>query len=181
MDEAGIAKPGPSKLLVGALVAALGLAAGFAFLWSAEQGADPEDVDVFLRSRSNAASEAASEVIATLLTYDSDSVGDRQDDLLPLATGGFREQYEELLDQGLGDVLRRTSATSTGEIVDEAEVGFLSATTASAVMRVVQEVTSDEVPEGRQIFYVMKLELVAEGDRWLADELEILSQQQIEI
>jgi hypothetical protein len=156
------------------------VAGAFVALWNSGRGTDPDEVAAYLRSESAGAASTATEVITTLMNYDSASVEDRQDDLLPLATGEFREQYETLLEQGLGDVLRRTSAASTGEIVAGPDIGFITATRATAIVRVLQEVTSDEVPEGRQIFYVMQLELVDDGDGWLADELTILSQQSLE-
>ncbi|HEU4480334.1 MAG TPA: hypothetical protein VFS18_00490, partial [Actinomycetota bacterium] len=88
----------------------------------------------------------------------------------------FDSEYEPQLEGGLGQAHEAAGATSTGEVVTGPEVSFTSGTKASAIARVAQEVTTTGEPDGRNVFYVMKLGLVLQDGSWKVDELEILSQ-----
>ena len=148
-----------------------------AYLYSESSKTDPEEVARYLRERSGTVSDAATEVIGALMTYDAGSVEDQRDTLDDLTTGEFATQYEELLGGGLDDVLADTGANSEGEIVSGPDISFTSATKAVSLARVVQEVSSNQNPTGRTIFYVMRITFTETNDTWLAERLEILSQQ----
>ena len=148
-----------------------------AYLFSQSSQTDPEEVARYLRERSGTVSDAATEVIGALMTYDATTVEEQKDTLEDLTTGEFATQYEELLGGGLDEVLADTGASSEGEIVTGPDISFTSATKAVSLARVVQEVSSDQNPDGRTIFYVMRITFTETNNTWLAEELEILSQQ----
>ena len=138
---------------------------------------DPEEVARYLRERSGTVADSATEVIDALMNYDAESVDAQRGTLDELTTGEFATQYEELLGGGLDDVLAETGAKSEGEIASGPDISFTSATKAVALARVVQEVSSNQQPTGRTIFYVMRITFTETNDTWLAERLEILSQQ----
>jgi hypothetical protein len=158
------------------VILASGAAVALGALWSRDKATDPDEVSSYLRNSSGAVADAATSVIEALMNYDSATVEDRKAELLPLATGDFKSQYEELLDGGLGEALAAKDAVSRGEITDTLSVAFTSAGKAYAVARVLQEVSSDAAPNGRTVFYVMRLTLLQEDNAWKVDRLEILSQ-----
>lgn len=160
------------------LLAMVAVMAGLlAYLFSQSSQTDPEEVARYLRERSGTVSDAATEVIGALMTYDATTVEEQKDTLEDLTTGEFATQYEELLGGGLDEVLADTGASSEGEIVTGPDISFTSATKAISLARVVQEVSSDQNPDGRTIFYVMRVTFTETNNTWLAEELEILSQQ----
>ena len=111
-----------------------------------------------------------------ITNFDAQTFEEVQDDLLPLTTGSFRDDYQELLDAGLSEALLQGAIESSGEIVDGPFIGMASSDRASAVARVVQEVNSRNTPGGRTVFMVLRLDLIKEGNRWKADSLEVLAQ-----
>jgi hypothetical protein len=169
---------GPNRILIVLLVVALGLAGAFAALWLKSKDTEPVDVSALLAKDSPAAQAAATQVIEALLDYDSASLDEQQEALLALTTGTFREQYEELIAGELETLLEETSASSSGEIADGPDVAFETADRASAIARVVQEVSA-RGSGTRNVFYVMRLTLIRSGGEWKADTLQILSQQSI--
>ena len=169
---------GPNRILIVLLVVALGLAGAFAALWLKSKDTEPVDVSALLAKDSPAAQAAATQVIEALLDYDSASLDEQQEALLALTTGTFREQYEELIAGELEAVLEETSASSSGEIADGPDIAFETVDRASAIARVVQEVTA-RGSGTRNVFYVMRLTLIRSGGEWKADTLQILSQQSI--
>lgn len=167
----------PGLAWIAAAVIGAALAATFASLWIGARGTEPSEVDDFLSPEVSEIEDVATRVIDAITTYDSDSIDDRRAELLELSVGAFRDDYEELLAGGLGDVLEEEAASSEGEIVDGPDVGFSGSGEAIAVARVVQDVTSRGTPGGRTVFLVVKLELTLTGDEWKASSLKILSQQ----
>lgn len=174
MDE----EKGANKILVGLLVLALGAAGAFAALWMKTKGTDPAEVSRTLSAESPEVEEVSTEVIKALLDYNSASLEAQRERLLGLSTGTFREQYEELLAGELEAVLEQTAATSQGDIADGPNVAFETVDRATAIARVVQEVSA-RGSETRNVFYVMRLTLIQTNDEWKADRLQILSQQSI--
>ena len=156
---------------------AVAAAVAFAVLWSSERDTSPEDVATYLRERSGDVQDTATEAIDALMNYDPATVDEREEQLLAISTGEFQDQVKELLDGGLGDIVEAADITSTGEIVDGPDPSFLTATRAIASARVIQDVTSEETPEGRTVFYVMQLSLIEIEGKWKADGLRILAQQ----
>lgn len=157
-------------------IVAVALAGIFAFLWVGERDVSPDEVDSALTAELPEAEATANDVILGVTNFDAQSFDEVQDDLLPLTTGPFRADYQELLDAGLGEALQQGAITSTGEIVDGPFVGMSSSERGVAVARVVQEVNSRATPGGRTVFMVLRLDLVKEGARWKADSLQVLAQ-----
>jgi len=165
-----------SRLVAFIALLAVAVAVGFALLWRGEQPTEAAEVAAYLRAEAGAVSDAATAVITTLMNYDAANVAAVSEDLLPLATGQFRQDYEELLTQGLGDAIAESGATSEGRITAGPDVSFVSATKAYAMATVAQEITAPDAPQGRTNLYLMRLTFVDEGGTWKADELDVLSQ-----
>jgi hypothetical protein len=171
-------KPGaPGRAVIALLVVIAVMAGLLVFFVTRGSETDPDEVARYLRERSGTVSDVATEVIGALMTYDAESVDGQRDTLDDLTTGEFATQYEELLGGGLDEVLADTAAQSEGEIVSGPDISFTSATKAVSLARVVQEVSSNRDPTGRTIFYVMRITFTETNDTWLAERLEILSQQ----
>lgn len=169
---------GPNRILVVLLVIALGVAGAFAALWLKAKDTEPTDVSSVLKAEAPDVQAVATEVIEALLDYNSASLDEQSSRLLAATTGAFRKQYEELIAGELEEVLEETSASSKGEIADGPDIAFETADKASAIARVVQEVTARGAGT-RNVFYVMRLTLIRSGNDWKADTLQILSQQSV--
>ena len=156
---------------------ALAVAGAMTALWIEARETEPSEVTSFLLDETPAAERTATTVLESIVNYDPESVDENKDELLELATGDFRDDYEDLLSGGLGEALEETETRSEGEIVNGPDVGFTSATRGMAVARIVQDITSVTASGDRRVLLVMRLGLVLDDDTWKADKLEILSQQ----
>lgn len=165
--------------LIAGLVVSLALAATFGFLWLQSVDTSTEEVGAFLSEEAPAVADTATEVATLLINYDSTNIEERRDQVIPLTIGRFREQYEDLLAQGLGAALEETAASSRGQILQGPDVSFVSASEASAILQTTQTVQSNDNVAGRTFTYVMQLTLIRtpEGD-WKVNLFEILSQQE---
>lgn len=166
-----------SSLLI-AVLAGL-VAVIFGVLWYSARGTEPAEVTDYLSDHVDAATGTAEEVLLAVITYSPDTVEEQAAKVRELGTGTFLEDYEALLREGLGEVVSETAARSDGEIATGPEIAFTSAERATAVARVVQEVTSAGAERPRTVFSVMRLGLVLQGGIWKADRLEILSQNSL--
>jgi hypothetical protein len=172
------------RLLVPVLAAvsviALALAGTFGVLWLQAVDTDPEEVGTYLADASPEVADTASEVATLLLNYDSTNIEQRRSEIVPLTVGRFRQQYEDLLSQGLGAALEDTSATSRGEIQQGPDVSFASPSEAIAIMSTTQTTQSSQNPSGRTFNYVLRLTLIdtPEGG-WKVNLFEVLSQQEL--
>jgi hypothetical protein len=164
-----------TALLTTALVVALGLAALFAFLWQNSKDIDPAELTTELNTEASAVENRAEEVIDVLLNYDSGNFEERADEMRALATGDFRDQYEELIEEGIRELLEESTASSSGEILDGPSVAFTSATESIVLARVQQTTQSNDDPGGRQFFYVFRIDFIKTGEQWKADQLEIIA------
>lgn len=162
--------------VVGLIVLA-GAVIAFAVLWNSEKGTEPEEVTRFLQDETSEVESVAIQVIEGIVDYDADTIDDKRELLLPLVTGSFLEDYQELLGGDLGEVLAETNTVSEGDIVDGPTIGFLSATRANATARIAQQIRTDTTPEDRLVLLVLRLGMVLENDTWKAEQLQILSQQ----
>ena len=102
-------------------------------------------------------------------TYDYRHLDQSKAAVLALATGGFRNDYEQAFKGGLDEILTRTQARSTGT-VDEVLVGGVEKDSASAV------VVADAVVEGvsgtrRRTNSYIQLDLVKVRGHWLVDKV----------
>ena len=165
--------------LIAGLVISLALAATFGFLWLQSVDTSTEEVGAFLSEEAPAVADTATEVATLLINYDSTNIEERREQVIPLTIGRFREQYEDLLAQGLGAALEETAASSRGQILQGPDVSFVSASEASALLQTTQTVQSNDNVAGRTFSYVMQLTLIRtpEGD-WKVNLFKILSQQE---
>ncbi len=161
------------------LVIALALAGTFGFLWLRTVDTSAEEVGGFLAQEAPEVADTATEVATLLINYDSTNIEERRDQVVPLTIGRFREQYEDLLAQGLGAALEQTAASSRGEILQGPDVSFVSASEATAILQTTQTVQSNDNVSGRTFTYVMQLTLIRtpEGP-WKVNLFKILSQQE---
>ncbi len=168
-------------LLVAGLVVALAAAGVFGTLYLTGD-VSGEAIGTALSEESPGVEDRAGTVANLLLNYDSTNLEEVSTQMLDVATGNFREQYEEVLagGAGLGAALAEASASSRGQILDGPDVYFKSADEAIAIMRVTQTAQSNSNPGGSTIDYVLKITLIDTSDGgWKADRVEVLSTQQV--
>lgn len=167
-------------LLAAGLVVALATAGVFATLYLT-RATSPEEVTGLLAAERPEVADTAGQIANLLLNYDSTNLEEVSRQMLDLATGNFREQYEEVLSQGagLGAALEEASASSRGQILEGPEVYFARSSEAIAILRVTQTAQSNSNPAGSTIDYVLKITLIDTADGgWKADRVEVLSSQQ---
>lgn len=170
-------RPAPtSRVLVIALIVALGMAAAFAALWLRDRHPSNEEVAAVLRDERREASDVADQAMQALMTYDAASLEDRRAQLNELMTEDLRADYDEIVSGGLDEALQERGATTEADIVTGPDVTFASATQASAVARVIQEISDEQEPGTRTLFYVMRLMLERTDDGWKVNEVDVLSQ-----
>lgn len=186
-ENAGNAKTADLKrrrwvtpLLVALTVVGLTAAAVFGSLYL---GSDvtTDDVGAALSDEMPEVEEVSERVANLLLNYDSTNLEEVADEMLEIATGNFREQYEEVLSSGagLGAALEEASASSRGSILKGPDVYFRSGSEAIALMNVTQTAQSNSNPGGSTIDYVLKITLIDTQDGgWKADRVEVISTQQ---
>ena len=166
--------------LAAALVIALALAGTFVVLWLQSVDTSPDDVAAYLAQEAPDVADTASQVATLLLNYDSTNIEQRRSEIVPLTVGRFRQQYEELLSQGLGAALEDTSASSRGEIVQGPDVSFASSSEAVAILSTTQTTQSSENPAGRTFEYVLRLTLIDTPDGgWKVNLFEVLSTSEL--
>jgi hypothetical protein len=169
-----------TPLLAGLLVVSLAAAAVFGYLYLTSD-VSSEDVGSVLADESPEVQEISQRVATLLLNYDSTNLEEVADQMLGIATGNFREQYEEVLSSGagLGAALEEASASSRGSILKGPDVYFRSGSEAIALMNVTQTAQSNSNPGGSTIDYVLKITLIDTQDGgWKADRVEVISTQQ---
>jgi Mce-associated membrane protein len=167
-------------VLIAALVGALAAAGVFGTLYLTGDVSGAQVGEV-LAGASPEVEDLAGRVANLLLNYDSTNLDEVSSQMLDIATGNFREQYEEVLagGAGLGAALEEASASSRGQILDGPDVYFKSADEAIAIMRVTQTAQSNSNPGGSTIDYVLKVTMIDTSDGgWKADRVEVLSTQQ---
>ncbi len=165
------------RLLVPLTALAVVLALVFAFLRPRDATTEPADVATYLSAEEGEAEDVAREVATLLLNYDGSNIEQRAEEVLPLATGAFREQYETIVGEGIGKALEEAEASSEGEILSGPSISFTSPSEAVALMDTRQTTRTRDEPDGRTFDYVWKLTLLkVEGQGWKANRLEILSQ-----
>lgn len=168
-------------VLVAALVVSLSSAGVFSALYLTSD-VSSDEVGSALAEQVPEVSDIGQRVANLLLNYDSTNLEEVSNQMLAIATGNFREQYEEVLSSGagLGAALQEASASSRGSILEGPDVYFRSGTEAIAIMRVTQTAQSNSNPAGSTIDYVLKITLIDTQDGgWKADRVEVLSTQQL--
>jgi hypothetical protein len=167
-------------LLAGLTVISLATAAVFGYLYLTSD-VSTDDVGTALSEQVPEVKAISERVAGLLLNYDSTNLEEVSTQMLDIATGNFREQYEEVLSSGagLGAALEEASASSRGEILNGPDVYFQSGSEAIALMDVTQTAQSNSNPAGTTIDYVLKITLIDTQDGgWKADRVEVISTQQ---
>jgi hypothetical protein len=161
------------------LVASLAVALVFFILVLREAETSPEEVRGFLADERPKVEKVAAELITLFMNYDSTNLDARAESIRELATGSLREDYEELIEQGLGEALEQAVASSRGQIISGPDVTFRSPYEAVALARATQTTQSKENPQGRTFEYNLKITLLKTADAgWKAEAFEILSEVQ---
>ena len=153
-----------------ALVLAVTLAVVFAVLAGvlavllAGEGGDDEVED--LRETAGRFGEA-------LVTYDYRDPEAHRDAVLGLATGSFREEYQDAFDQGLGEVITQVEAVSIGHVKDI----YLSAIDAEQAQAIVVVDIEHEGTGGPNNLYdvYFRLTMVEVGGEWKVDQVTDLN------
>lgn len=167
-------------LLTALAVVGLSSAAVFGTLYLRSE-VSPEDVGGFLAGERSEVEERAGRIGDLLVNYDSTTLDDVARQMLEIATGNFREQYQEALGTGPGltAALEEAAASSRGQILEGPDVSFHSASEAIAIMSVTQTAQSNANPGGETFNYTLKITLIDTSDGgWKADRVEVLSTQQ---
>lgn len=166
--------------LIAALVVTTALAGTFVFLWVQSVDTTSKEVGDYLSEQGPDAANVATEVATLLMNYDSANIEQRRREIVALSVGRFREQYEDLLSQGLGAALEDTAASSRGQILQGPDIAFVSGSEANAIIRTSQTVQSNDNPSGSTYEYVMQLTLIdTPDDGWKVNLIEILSTREV--
>lgn len=166
--------------LIAALVVCLASAVVFGTLYLTSDVSSGE-VGQVLSSQIPEVEAAATKVANLLMNYDSTNLDEVALEMLTLATGNFREQYEEVLSSGtgLGPALEEAGASSRGRIIDGPNIYFKTGTEAIALIRTTQFAQSNSNASGTTILYELKITLIDTQDGgWKADRVEVLGTQE---
>lgn len=137
----------------------LGVATVVLALLLAAEGSDDEDD---LRRTAGQFAEA-------LVTYDYRAPEDHRDAVLAMATGSFREEYEDAFDQGLSKIITEVEAVSQG-FVKDVYLSQVEGGQASAVVSV--DIENDGAGGPRTLYDVyFRLTLVRVDDEWKIDQV----------
>lgn len=156
---------GPGLVVAVSLAVLFGLVAVVLGVLLASSDGDADGFDD-LRSAAGRFGEA-------LVTYDFHDPEAHRDAVLELATGSFREDYEDAFDQGLGQIITQVQAVSTGSVNDV----FLSSVDddqAQAVVSLDIEVSGTSGERTLTDQYVL-LTLVHLDAGWRVDQVTDLS------
>lgn len=164
-------------VLAAGLVFSLALAGSFALLWNETRAIEAEDVGVYLSGQVGEVEGRARELVDLLMNYDATNLDERAEQIRGMSTGTFREDYDELIQQGLGAALEEAAASSRGQIVTGPDVSFRTPSEAIALARVSQTTQSSDNPQGQTFLYVLKVTMVRTNEGWLAGDVEILSEE----
>lgn len=120
--------------------------------------------------------QTAAAFVGTLTTWDAgDGLDDTYDELVALASPAFVEQVDTVFGDSERERAEETAAVSSGDVVE-----VLSSDDVDGSLRVVvlvdQTLTSSAQPEPVTARRTALVDLVAGGDGWLVDDLELLSE-----
>ncbi len=152
-------------LLLGALVLAL-VAGGLALGAQWTEARETEQ-------RYAAVLDAARAEALAFTTLDHRTVDEDTARVLEGATGSFKRQFEASLDQ-LTELATQNESVSKGKVLS---AGVVSADADSARVVVVADSTVSNVntPSPQPRHYRIQMDLVRQGDEWLASDLEFVS------
>jgi Mce-associated membrane protein len=165
VGPAGVRRDGPGFVVAVSLAVLFGLAAVVLGVLLASENGTADGLDD-LRSAAGRFGEA-------LVTYDYHDPEAHRDGVLELATGSFRQDYEDAFDQGLGQIITQVQAISTGSVNDV----FLSSVDddqAQAVVSLDIEVSGTSGERTLTDQYVL-LTLIRLDAGWRVDQVTDLS------
>jgi len=112
---------------------------------------------------------AAGQFAEALVTYDHRDPEAHRDAVLGLATGSFRDEYEDAFEQGLAQIISEVEAVSRG-FVKDVFVSEIDEERASAV--VVVDVEHDGAAGPRTLYDIyFRLTFVEAGGEWKVDQV----------
>lgn len=117
--------------------------------------------------------QAAGRFGEALVTYDFHDPEAHRDGVLALATGSFRQDYEDAFDRGLGQIITQVQAVSRGS-VNDVYLSSIDEDQAQAIVSLDIEVTGTSGERTLLDQYVL-LTLVRVGGEWKVDQVTDLS------
>lgn len=156
---------GPGFVVTASLAAVFAVAtAVLAVLLLAQDGGDEDLSDL---------RQAAGRFGEALVTYDFHDPDAHRDGVLDLATGSFRQDYEDAFDRGLGQIITQVQAVSRGS-VNDVYLSSIDEDQAQAVVSLDIEVSGTSGERTLLDQYVL-LTLVRVGGEWKVDQVTDLS------
>jgi Mce-associated membrane protein len=111
--------------------------------------------------------------LVLLTTYNQSSLADQRTKVLALATGRFKDEFEQLTGSAFSSALQQTKADSRGQIVRLA-VGSVSGDSATALGVVDVTVTNKDLKTPRVDRNLIELSLVRTTKGWRVDSVTVL-------
>jgi hypothetical protein len=155
---------GPGSVLATSLAVLFAVIAAVLAVLLAQNGSSDELDD--LRAAAGRFGEA-------LVTYDYHDPDAHKESVLRLASGSFRQDYEDAFDQGLGQIITQVQAVSHGT-VNDVYLSSVDDDQAQAVVSLDIEVTGTSGPRTIDDQYVL-LTLIHLDDGWKVDQVIDLS------
>ena len=117
--------------------------------------------------------ETAGRFGAALVTYDYHHPKTHRDTVIGMATGSFRDEYEDAFDQGLSQVITEVKATSKGYVKDV----YVSAVDEDRAQAIVTVDIEHEGTSGRNTLYdvYFRLTMVKVDGAWKVDQVTDLN------
>jgi hypothetical protein len=164
-DDAPTTRRSAAFILVTSLAVALAVAvAVLAVLVAGDDGGS---------DRLEGVRKAAGTFGEALVTYDYHDPDAHRDAVLALATGSFRQEYQDAFDQGLAEVITEVEAVSTGT-AKEVYVSELGEADALAIVVLDVDVTGVSGPRTQRDLYIRLTFVEVEGE-WKVDQVTDLN------
>jgi hypothetical protein len=154
-------RPSTPALVIGILVALVLAEAVLLFRGNGEE-----------RARIDAA-QTSSRLLSALTNYNSSTITRQRTQVLALATGKFRQDYEQVTSPSLFETLRTTQAELKGTILRVA-VSSVDGDTATVLAIVRTSTTNKDLKSPRVEVNVFELSLVHTRNGWKIDNTQIL-------
>jgi Mce-associated membrane protein len=117
--------------------------------------------------------QTSSRLLAALTTYNASTIAQQRTRVLALATGKFRQDYEQVTSPSLFDTLRKTQAELKGTILRVA-VASVEGDSATVLALVRTSTTNKDLKAPRVEVNVFELSLVHTRNGWRIDNVQIL-------
>jgi hypothetical protein len=154
-------RPSTTTLVIGILVALILAEAVLLFRGNGDERARTDVLQV------------SSRLLSALTTYNGSTIDRQRSRVLALATGKFRQDYEQVTSPSLFDTLRRTQAELKGTILRVA-VASVEGDTGTVLALVRTSTTNKDLKAPRVEVNVFELSLVHTKNGWRIDNVQIL-------